>query len=657
MSYLDAPRLHFAGLFYTGPSTINNITQNYIPTTPLTLPGQPTMLDPNAVLWNPNGVAQWWLEQCSVLSAVGPTGTAITSSSADPVIGASVQSPSPTTPMSDGASGFYDIAKMVDLDPDQQGRSALYGVRISVKLANGAGFQGLLTVAELRQLNPRISGAGGSWGAVGNWMGTLQNVVWSGDFSSSPLLTALKVAATDGLAVKLTVDLHQNNPGNIFTSGDMFCYGRVLGSIGPALAGELSQVVPGRCIQWYKAAPPPSAIAAKAAPASQPVRRVSARDAVVAQTAAEDTAESGDVLAKAAPKPPKPWNPAFCVIDSKKSTLSVDIGASIRLATTGSGPSLSADGTFLVNDGIEVGVMDPATKKFTPFANGALTFNGQYQQLTSASKNCQLVSNSGVFTFALTSTDLANAKQTPLAITVNGTIVAAEFSNGYWMDIATASQRLQCGGGTGQTQVMVRQWGKPIVGKTPPITVTVQQFEWIEQDGQWGNPQSLPVSTDLSFTFRKTDANGNASVTTTINVPDITLPAIRQPLDSYMYYITMTDPDGNPIGDGPMQKPPVLPPGSGPPYEISVVLWNPYQAPANPTWANDVGPIFAAYARLYPGMQARLDISDEQTVKGFAPVVLARMSTSVLDPAYMPVTRDLSPTKMQMVVSYLKGIS
>ncbi len=106
-----------------------------------------------------------------------------------------------------------------------------------------------MTIPELRQLNPRIPVRGGSWTAVGNWMGTLQNVSWSGDISSSSALMSLKAASPGALAVKLAVDLHQNNPRNIFTSGDQFCYGRVLGSIGPCLAGELAQVVPGRCLQ------------------------------------------------------------------------------------------------------------------------------------------------------------------------------------------------------------------------------------------------------------------------------------------------------------------------------------------------------------------------------------------------------------------------
>ena len=31
MSYLDPPRMHFSGQFWTNPSTINNATENYNP--------------------------------------------------------------------------------------------------------------------------------------------------------------------------------------------------------------------------------------------------------------------------------------------------------------------------------------------------------------------------------------------------------------------------------------------------------------------------------------------------------------------------------------------------------------------------------------------------------------------------------------------------
>jgi hypothetical protein len=109
---------------------------------------------------------------------------------------------------------------------------------------------------------------------------------------------------------------------------------------------------------------------------------------------------------------------------------------------------------------------------------------------------------------------------------------------------------------------------------------------------------------------------------------------------------------GNIIGDGQ----PLPPPPNIPNAPISVLLFKTYQVPANPRW-NDVGPIFSSYARLYPGMKARLDISDEATVLGFATGILGHMKRPITDPAHMPVTRDLSPTKTQMIVAWLTKVA
>lgn len=649
MSYLDFPRLHFSGLFYTGPNTINNIIQNYTPSVPLeNAQGQYL---PNAV-WNPVGVSQWWLEECAVLSAVGTGGAEVDTS--DAVIGALVQSPSPKTPMSDGQGGFYDIAKLVDLDPDQQGRSAVYGLRISVTLPNGAGLQGLMTVFEIRQLNERIAGAQGSWGAVCNWMGTLQDVQWSGDLSGSPLLTALQAASgAEGLAVKLTVDLHQNNTANVFTSGDMFLYGRVLGSIGPAIAGELAQVLPGRCLQKFA---PAATTAALDAAVQLGNRLLQGRDRVIARTKALGALRDALNTKAAAAAPPDPWNPAFAIIRQADSQnlLSIDIGGSILLNATQdpNDPSgMISDGTFEVNSGIVVGLYNPQDpKQFTPFTNGAITISPQYQLLESTSKNCNLVKNSGVFTIPLTADEANSAGANPLAIQVNGTTVAAENPEGWWMDVSVSSLRIECGSGqTGQAQIMVRQFGNPVVGVEPPVTVVVQVVQWVFENDQWGNPNPLPTSTDVEISnIGKTDDNGLADITITVNVPDITLPGIRQPLDSQVYYIALTgtDPNETPVGDGQSNA------------TFSVLLWKAFTAPANPTWQSDISPIFSAYARLYPGMKARLDISDEATVLGFASGILNNhMALPITDPAYMPVTRDLSPSKMAMIVSWLQQVS
>jgi hypothetical protein len=36
--------------------------------------------------------------------------------------------------------------------------------------------------------------------------------------------------------------------------------------------------------------------------------------------------------------------------------------------------------------------------------------------------------------------------------------------------------------------------------------------------------------------------------------------------------------------------------------------------------------------------------------------MLAHMGLPVSDPAYMPVTRDLSPSKVEMIVTWLKSL-
>lgn len=641
MSYLDFPRLHFSGLFYTGPNTVNNYITSYDPTVPLTNAQQQYISDPKAfgapAGWNPLGVAQWWLEECTVLSAVDSAGAPVTS---DPVLNSSIQSPSPKTPMLDGTGGYYDLAKMVDLDTLQQSRSALYGVRIACILADKSGFQGLMTVPELRQLNGRISGAQSSWGAVGTWMGTLQNVQWTPNITS-PFLNSLKAASPNGLNVKLTVDLHQNNPKNVFTAGDQFCYGRVLASIGPAAATELPEVVPGRCLQTFVPSSSPSVLTASI-PKAQDGTPLAGRNLVVADMIALGEQRAGAQTTALTSAAPTPWNPAFAIIRSvqtptgTQTLLSIDISACILLNASPPDKPVVSDGTFEV-DSCVVGVFNLATKTFKAFVNGAININPEYQKLDTPTtpKITTLVKNSCVFTFQILPADGTSYQTNPLAIQVGGVTVAQEYSSGYWMDVSVSSQRLECGSGqTGQATLMVRKFGNPVANQPPPITYETDVV----------GPVDDTPTTDIGIVLGNTDANGLAPITTNVNAGSLNLPQYRQPLDSELCAVIMKDPDQNLIGDGNRYEP----------YELSVLLFNAYTVPTNPAWS-DVSAIFGAYARMYPGMKSRFDISDQSTVMGDPETVLAHMDVDIGDPTYMPVTRDLSPSKMQMIVSWLKS--
>jgi hypothetical protein len=69
-----------------------------------------------------------------------------------------------------------------------------------------------------------------------------------------------------------------------------------------------------------------------------------------------------------------------------------------------------------------------------------------------------------------------------------------------------------------------------------------------------------------------------------------------------------------------------------------------------------VGPILQNYARLYPGMKSILDIGDLATVTAFAAPLRARFALDRNDPACMPVTRDMSPAMLQMMLRFLDSL-
>ena len=128
MSYLDAPRLHFFGKYFANPSTINNNLSNFDLKPPLKLS------------WNPDGSAFFRFLDCRVSSAVRGDGTVLSGGSDDPITQATV-----TTPQSPPTK----VAKIVDLDPDQQSITQLFGVVVTLALPGGkAAVTGQMAVAE-----------------------------------------------------------------------------------------------------------------------------------------------------------------------------------------------------------------------------------------------------------------------------------------------------------------------------------------------------------------------------------------------------------------------------------------------------------------------------------------------------------------------------
>src|SRR5688500_1433904 len=118
MSYLDGTRLHFAGTFQAAVSTVNNDPNHY----------DNSQFDPSwwecqsatdaNGWWNPPGDGAWRLIGCAVKSAFV----------ADEPAGTEDRIFSCTIADSDRAAP----AKLVDLDPDQQMVSTIFGLTVRI---------------------------------------------------------------------------------------------------------------------------------------------------------------------------------------------------------------------------------------------------------------------------------------------------------------------------------------------------------------------------------------------------------------------------------------------------------------------------------------------------------------------------------------------
>lgn len=130
-------------------------------------------------------------------------------------------------------------------------------------------------------------------------------------------------------------------------------------------------------------------------------------------------------------------------------------------------------------------------------------------------------------------------------------------------------------------------------------------------------------------------------------------------------YLTIASFDpGNPRGyiDGQVYTvPPTL---AGIPTEfvntsdtISILLFDRVETNARPSWWDDVQPILQQYANLYPIMRKVLDLNDYTSVLAHKDMLAYVFGLPIEDPNYMPVTRDLSRGKRQLILQWLSDAS
>jgi hypothetical protein len=585
MSYLNLPRLHFFGSFRAAPSTINNIDSNY--------------QSVGNLLWNPMGAHQFQLLQgnepglppglnlapCTVQSLCIKPGKYLTTHAGDSLVGGLVVSTNDPVP-----------GRLVDLDPDQQMVSMIWGMKVGIGDPSGERVVGTFQPAAFRQIWTRVvtSPPQSSYWAAALYQSILVDLQWPAKITS-PFLRALYAASPDELSIKFNVDLHNNTTPNPPTHPNpMFTIGRVAGTIGPALPGDARHFVLGR--RMFSQDGVVIGSASPTTPPPSPAELKQLKSGV-------GTPPAGVVSPAGAPNPPVPLNPLPFIVDTKNSRLVIDLGNSLPNDDNGN-------------------PIDLATLQVIPAGGTTPIFSIDYSLANYHQR-------AYVYDVALSSSQLKTLSNTALQIVqfdAGGSqigVAEAEPPDGSCFDTDAYVHRMQPNTAE-EITFRAATFGQPAPDGHDISILGVQTF-------------AGAASTDVSFSQSTIPIqSGSATVTMTAGAPN----PPRQFIDGQVYQVSYGL-DGQPNPDG---------------NAFLSVLTHAFVAiPANPTWQTDVQPILSQYADLYPFMANIINLGDEQQVLAAKQAIIERLTLPMTDPRYMPVVRDLSDAKRAIILNWLNN--
>jgi hypothetical protein len=584
MSYLHPTRVHFAGQFRADVSTVNNDDQHFDSGT--FTPSDQNYGNDNG-WWQPSGTGAWRLCGCAITAAAWD-GNFATTSAGDPVVGLPLKN----------SSDRVD-AKIVDLDPDQQMVSMIFGleVRIADPVSGAVLMTGHFSPAPFMDIWGR---GGGDTGAGVFYQSQIVKVVW-GDLSKSPALRALQKATLQGmLSMRFMLDGY--NMG-----GAMRGYGRIVGTIGPALAGDPVHFVAGRHL---------------ASIAKSPLGNVT------------------------------------CCLDPAGTQLLADFGNALPMDAKG---NVSVPGDVIHLAAVKKAAAHLAAADIVdlgPLLGYATA--GYYPQTA----GIQAFPPTG----SLTAAQLQALKTQPLAVVQpdgagGWNVLAAEATDGIYARADMFVCRINPGENR-TPKIMVTRFGLPLAGQTIVATFSDNSIG-PNQGGSF--PVSTPT-TALNLAFSgPTGADGWTTLTITGSdplwprqYPD------GQVLDGQVYeidlavagaanagtafdsnlFISVLLFSGTPVPDAVTWNDDVLP--------ILQLYANLYPRPHGPVINYD--PQYPDEPNPMPLLHPVISLTDPNWVASYAARILTALDLPIEHPNHMPVTRDLSAGRRGILRKWMQGV-
>jgi hypothetical protein len=581
MSYLDSPRIVFTGGFQADPSTVNNDVR-YFKNDTFQKQYQDLSIQGDNGGWNPEGTGIFRFIGCRITGAqLG--NEQITSPAQDPIIGMAIEN-----------ADDQVFGKIVDLDPQQQMVSQIWGIRLRL---DGGGqtslFQGAFAPAAFVNLWRRQQSQvflDQALAAV--YQSVLQDVVWSGT-AHSKVLDALRAASKDGL---LSINFNLYGYGRD-PSIPRYTHGAVAGVIGPGRADEPKHFTIGR----------------------QMVAALKNGNPMVPQ---------GGVYC------------FQCKVDEQRKILTADFGNCLEIVNAGDA---------LVDIGpLTMAVLKTDTSQpLDNVSDDKVVILGQvnYRQAN------WYGSTAGVQEFDYSADPWCVANITSHPILLLGahsanqyTVLVQESLGGFYVRADNFVCRLQPEQ-TASVALYASKYGKPFQG-TVAFSYNTGGMGGTGAGDQPLNPPvptpdiAMPADAIIYPAQAQCGADGKAILQCTVDLRK--QPTPRGYIDGQLYgigYQLTAQPAATITNFWNF---------------VSVLAFSPFEAPKSPTWYTDIAPILTQYGHLYPIMSKHLvDLGDYDSVVKHLKILRLAFSLPIEDPNHMPVTRDLSEAKRAMILNWI----